>query len=99
MIKKKRLIVLFTSDVRCVCGLHATRFVAKIYLGLTCKLSKLVEHKKSGLIFYFGFPFRQRNGMCKLAAAEDYRVFHKIIFRGCPIIHSFSNRVVGETLN
>ena len=35
--------------------------------------------------------------MCKLAATEDYRVFHKIIFRGCPIIHSFSNGVVGET--
>ena len=36
-------------------GLHATRFVGKILS------SKLVEHKKFGLIFYFGLPFRQRN--------------------------------------
>ena len=28
-----------TSDVSYVCGLHATRFVAKIYLGLTCKVN------------------------------------------------------------
>ena len=34
--------------------------------------------------------------MCKLVPTEDYRVFHKIIFRGCPIIHSLSNGVVGE---
>ena len=37
--------------------------------------------------------------MCKLAATEEYRVFHKIIFRGCPMIHSFSNGVVRETVN
>ena len=37
--------------------------------------------------------------MCKLAVTEDCRVFHKIIFRGSPIIHSFSNGVVGETVN
>ena len=37
--------------------------------------------------------------MCKMAATENYRVFHKIIFRGCPIIYSFSNSVVGETVN
>ena len=46
--------------------------------------SKLVEHKKSGLIFYFGLPFRQKNATCKLAATKDYyivaRVFLKIIF-------------------
>ena len=69
----------------------ATRFVAKIYLQ-----SNLVEHKRSGRIFDFGHPFRQRNGTCKLAATEDYRVFHKIIFRGCPIIHSLYKGVVGE---
>ena len=50
MIKKKRLIVLFTSDVRCVCGLHATRFVAKIYLGLTCKVN-LSNTKNPGWFF------------------------------------------------
>ena len=44
--------------------------------------------------FYFGHPFRQRNATCKLAATEDHRVFHKIIFRGCPIIRSLSNGVV-----
>ena len=37
--------------------------------------------------------------MCDLVATEDYRVFHKIIFRGCPIIHSLSNGVFGETVN
>ena len=37
--------------------------------------------------------------MCKLAAIEDYRVLHKIIFRACPIIKSFSSGVVGETVN
>ena len=70
-------------------GLHATRFVAKIYLQ-----SNLVEHWRSGLIFYFGHPFRQRTATCKLAATEDHRVFHKLIFRGCPIIRSLSNGVV-----
>ena len=49
-------------------GLHATRFVAKIYL-----LTKLVEHKKSGLIFYFSLPFRQRDATCQLAATKDNR--------------------------
>ena len=34
---------------------------------------KLVEHKKSGLIFYFGLSFRQRNATCKLTATKDYR--------------------------
>ena len=61
---------------------------------------KLVEHNKSGLIFYFGLPFRQRNATCKLAATKDYyivaRMFLKIIFRGCPIIHSLSNRAMLE---
>ena len=62
----------------------------------TCKL---VIHKTSGLIF-FCLPFnRQRNATCKLAATEDYRVFHKIIFGDCPIIHSLSSGVVGETMN
>ena len=38
--------------------------------------------------------------MCKLAATGDYRVFHKIIFRGCPIIiHSLSNELAGETMD
>ena len=73
-------------------GLHATRFVAKIYLS-----SKLVEHRKSGLIFYFGPPFKQRNTTCKLAATKDYRgAFLKITFRGHPIIHGLSN---GATAN
>ena len=35
--------------------------------------------------------------MCKLAATKDCRVFHKVIFRGCPIIHSLSNGVFGES--
>ena len=34
---------------------------------------KLVEHNKSGLIFYFGLPFRQMNATCQLAATKDYR--------------------------
>ena len=98
--KKQRLIVLFTSDVmkksmfkRLVCTPPdlSPRF--------TCKVSKLIEHKKSGMIFHFGLPFRQRNGTCKFGATKDYRVFHKIIFRGCPIIHSLLNGVVGETVN
>ena len=64
------------------------------------KTCKLVEHKKSGLISYFGLPFRQKNITCKfLATAEDYRVLNNIIFRGCPIMHSLSNGVVGETMN
>ena len=29
--------------------------------------------KKSGRIFYFGLPFRQRNATCQLAATKDYR--------------------------
>ena len=33
----------------------------------------LVEHKKSGLIFYFGLSLRKRNATCKLAATKDYR--------------------------
>ena len=43
----------------------------------------------TGLIFFFfnfGLPFRQRNATCKLAATEDCRVLHKIMFRGDPII-------------
>ena len=91
-LKKQRLTVLFTSDVMknyiWKAGLHATRFVAKIYLQ-----SNLVEQRGSGLVFYFGHPFRQRNATCKLAATEDHRVFHKIIFRGCPVIRSLSNGV------
>ena len=66
----------------------------------TCIKSKLVEHKKIQPNFIFWPPFRQRNATCKfLAATEDYYVLHKIIFRGCPIIHSLSNAVVGETMN
>ena len=47
---------MFTSEVMykkyiLKAGLHATIFV-------TIK-SKLVEHKKSGLISYFGIPFRR----------------------------------------
>ena len=65
-----------------------------------CHQDLLVEHYKSGLISHFGLPFRQRNATCKfLAAPEDYRVLHKSTFRGCPIIHSLSNGVVGETMN
>ena len=37
--------------------------------------------------------------MCKLALPRTIVCFIKIIFRGCPIIHSLSNRVVGETMN
>ena len=48
-------------------GLYVTRFVVGKILS-----TKLVEDKKFGLIFYFGFPFRQRNAtyklqLCKLA--------------------------------
>ena len=129
-------------------GLHATRFVAKIYLK-----SKLVEHKKSGLIFYFGLPrlsqsrshgflvwfgstrhelslarslalrARRSNDRAtrskarlvskSMASLLDRgmqrvnwlpprtivaRVFLKIIFRGCPIIHSLSNGAMLERL-
>ena len=64
---------------------------------LTCKVTWSIT-KDPAWFFYFGHPFKQRNAMCKLAATEDYRVFHNIIFRGrgCPIIHSLSNGVVGE---
>ena len=45
--------------------------------------SKLVEHKKSGLISYFGVPSdRGMKPINFLAATEDYRVLHKIILRG-----------------
>ena len=44
--------------------------------------SKLVEHKKSGLISYFGVPSdRGMKPINFLAATEDYRVLHK----GCTI--------------
>ena len=40
--------------------------------------SKLVEHKKSGLISYFGVPSdRGMKPINFLAATEDYRVLHK----------------------
>ena len=99
MIKKQRLIVLFTSDV-----MKKRMFKRLVYTPpdlwptFTCKVN-FSNTKNLVWFFYFGLPFRQRNGTCKLAATEDYRVFHKIIFRGCPIIHSVSNGVVGETVN
>ena len=37
----------------------------------TCIKSKLVEHKKPGLISYFGVPFRQRNATCQFLAATE----------------------------
>ena len=40
------------------------RFTGKLNLSNT---------KKSGLIFYFGLSFRQKNATCKLAATKDYR--------------------------
>ena len=46
----------------------------------SCIKSKLVE---TGLISYFGLPFRQRNETCKfLPTTEDYRVLNNIKFRG-----------------
>ena len=60
----------------------------------TCKVTW--SNTKDPAWFLFWPPFIQRNATCKLAATEDYRVFHKIIFRGCPIIHSLSNGVVRE---
>ena len=40
--------------------------------------SKLVEHKQSGLISYFGVPSdRGMKPINFLAATEDYRVLHK----------------------
>ena len=82
MIKKQRLIVLFTTDVMCKrcaksekAGLRANRFVGKFFY------IKVVEHKKFALIYYFGLPFRQRNASYKLqrvitvgCTEEDYRV-------------------------
>ena len=99
MIKKKqRLIVLFTSEV-----MYKSILTRLVYTPpdlsprFTCIKSKLVE---TGLISYFGLPFRQRNATCKfLATTEDYRVLNNIKFRDCPIIHSLSNGVVGETMN
>ena len=101
MIKKKknqRLIVLFTSEV-----MYKSILTRLVYTPpdlsprFTCIKNKLVE---TGLISYFGLPFRQRNATCKLlATTEDYRVLNNIKFRGCPIIHSLSNGVVGETMN
>ena len=96
--KKQRLIVLFTSEV-----MYKSILTRLVYTPpdlsprFTCIKSKLVE---TGLISYFGLPFRQRNATCKfLATTEDYRVLNNIKFRGCPIIHSLSNGVVGETMN
>ena len=96
---KKGLVVLFTWDVMRKSMFKRpvyTSFVAKIYLW-----SKLVEHKKSGLIFYFGLSFRQ----WKLQRVNWLpprtivaRVFLKIIFRGCRIIHSLSNGAMLERL-
>ena len=100
MIKKKqqRLIVLFTSEVMYKSILTRLVYTPPDLLPrFTCIKSKLVE---TGLISYFGLPFRQRNATCKfLATTEDYRVLNNIKFRGCPIIHSLSNGVVGETMN
>ena len=59
--KKKRLIVLFTSDV--MYKKYITRLVytpPDLSSRVTCIKSKLVKHKKSGLISYFGLPFRRR---------------------------------------
>ena len=73
MIKKQHLIVLFTSDV-----MKKSMFKRLVYTPpdlsprFTCKVN-LSNTKKSGLIFHFGLPFRQRNVTCKLAATKDYR--------------------------
>ena len=72
-----------------------TRFVAKIYLKIQVNLTNTKNPQR---LFYFGLPFRQKNATCKLAVTEDYRVLHKFMFRGCPIINSLSNRVVAERL-
>ena len=99
MIKKECLIVLFASDVMKKVYLkdwftrHQIRR-QEILVKETCRTQKIPPD-----FFYFGLPFRQRGATCKLAASEDYRVFHKIIFRNCPIIYSLSNEFVGETMN
>ena len=95
MIKKQRLIVLFTSDVMKKKSIFKRLVYTPTDLPprFTCKVN-LSNAKNPGLIFYFGLPFRQRDATCKLAAIEDYCVFHRIIFWGCPIIHSLSNRVL-----
>ena len=79
MIKKQHVIVLFTwwKKVYFKKDWFTRHQICSQDL-LVEKWCKLVEHKKSGLIF------------------EDYSVFHKTIFRGCPIIHSLSNGVVWE---
>ena len=46
-----------------------------VYTPPDLSLSKLVEHKKSGLISYFGVPSaREMKRVNFLAATEDYRV-------------------------
>ena len=66
------------------------------------RLRGRLQKDRPDFFFYFGLPFRQRNATCKLAATEDSRVLHKIMFRGYPIISivsTISNGVVGETMN
>ena len=49
-----------------------------VYTPPDLSLSKLVEHKKSGLISYFGVPSnREMIRVNFLAATEDYRVLTK----------------------
>ena len=69
MIKTRASILLFTWDV-----MRKSMFKRLVYTPPdSSPRTKLVEHKKSGLIFYFGLSFRQRNATCKLAATKDYR--------------------------
>ena len=66
----------------------------------TSKLNKLVEHKKSGLIFILASLLDR--GMQRVnwrpSRTIVAHVFLKIIFRGCPIIHSLSNGAMLERL-
>ena len=64
----------------------------------TCKVNLSNTKFPAWVFFILAPPFRQRGATCKLAATEDYRVFHKMIFRGCAIIHSLSSELVEETM-
>ena len=59
------------------------RFICKVNLSNT---NRFRNTKIRPDFFYFGLLFRQSNATCKLATTEDYRVLHKIMFWGCPII-------------
>ena len=94
LLQKHRLIVLFTSDVmykkyKRLLYTPPLRFVGKTLW------RKLVEHRKIGLIWYFGLPFWQRNATYKLQRVNwlpsrtlvsyNRPLWHLIKFLRCPI--------------